>query len=386
MKKILLAPDAAAGLAPAATPTAPAPAAAPPKPSAAPSKPATPAAAPAPAPAGDDPFERPKPGAAPAKPAAPSGDDEFDKLPPKDLRDRVKALNAEKKSWAQKEQEWQNKIAAAEARGKDTSAMTEQMEAMKKEFDRVSGELRAVKQEASPEFKEKFDKPFNLSAERCRTQITELTVDNGDGTQRQAKWEDFAEIYSLPIGKAIDRAETLFGKASQFVLQWREKLLDMDNTRKVALEEERTQYKQRQTEEQAKMVSERENVNKTWAETNKRLSESPSYSIDPADKDLAEARDHALSVFDAQISTTDRQEFFKQKVLKDAHIRQKVGALAVKSVMLERANAKVAELEATIAELRGNRPGGTIRPGGTPPTAGDDDDNWAAEVKKAVTG
>ena len=392
MKRILLIQDAASGLGtpPPNTPPAKTPAPSP-APAPAPSPSPSPAPSPTPTPApSDDPFERPKSGAPapkPAAPAAPAGDEDFEKLPPKDLRERVKGLNAEKKSWSQKEQEWQNKIAAAEAKGKDTTVLTEQMENMRKEFERVSGELRAVKQEASPQFKEKYDKPFNLSAERCRQQITELTVEGEDGARRPAKWEDFAEIYSLPVGKAIERAEQLFGKASQFVIQWREKLLDMDNTRRVALDEERAQYKQRQAEEEAGVVRERETVNKLWAETNERLSKS-TYSIDPADKDLAEARDHALSVFDAPINTSDRNEFYKQKVLKDAHIRQKVGKLAVQTALLERANAKVAELEATLAELRGNRPGSVIRPTGQQPPAGDDDtsENWAKEALKHVTG
>jgi hypothetical protein len=394
MKKswILLNTEGGGGApAPAATPapSAPTPAAKPAVKPAAPAAaaPSTPAPAAKPAePTSDDPFERPKSGSTPPKPAAPAaGDEDFEKLPPKDLRERVKQLNSESKAWKQKEQEFQAKIAAAEAKGKDTSVLTEQLDTLRKDHERVLGELRAIRQEASPEFKEKYDKPFNLAAERCKTQITELSVNNGDGTQRAAKWEDFAEIYSLPTGKAIDRAEELFGaKAAQFILGWREKLLDMDSQRKLALDEERAKYKQKQTEEEARAVTERESVNKTWAETNKRLSET-TYAIDPTDKEALEARDHALKIFDAPVQHPDRQEFIKLKIAKDAHIRQKIGQLAVRTIQLEKANQKISELQATIDELRGSRPGNVQRSGGSPaPTENDDD--WASDLKKTVTG
>jgi hypothetical protein len=248
LNRLLLDPVATAGGAPAA----PA-AAAQPKPTAAPA-PTPSAAAPPSTPAetaSDDPFEPPKkaaPAAAPKpgeKPAAATTAplDDIDKLAPKELRERVKALKLESQTATTAKSALEKKIAEYEAAGKDTTALTGRLTAVEKERDAALAELRAAKQEASPEFKEKFEKPFSTAAERARKQITELSVTNpDDGTTRAATWQDFAAIYQLPVGKAIEQANALFGTTANYVLQLREKLLDLDTARAAALEEEKAQF------------------------------------------------------------------------------------------------------------------------------------------------
>jgi len=223
INRILLDPVAPAGgggtPAPAKPATAPAAA---PSPSPAP---AAVAPAAAPEPASDDPFAPPPkpagaaPAAAPAKPAAPVVPDDIDKLAPKELRERYKATKAERDALTKAKTDLEAKIKQFESQGKDTTALTGRLAALEKERDAAYAELRAAKQEASPEFKEKYDKPFNTAAERARKQVLELQVANAeDGTNRPATWEDFSALYSLPVGKAIEQANTLFGTSAQFVL------------------------------------------------------------------------------------------------------------------------------------------------------------------------
>lgn len=391
--RILLAPDAVADLPP--TPAAPAPT----KPdAAAPSAPASTTAPPKPAPAApaapepsDDPFSPPpKSAAATAKPAdgkpaanAPVVD--FDKLAPKELRERVKQLNAENQSYSGKIKTLEDKIKELDNRGVDTSALTTRLAALEKEKEAAQAELRAARQEASPEFKEKFDKPFNAAAERARKQITELTVTNeAEGTSRPATWEDFTALYSLPVGKAIEQANAMFGASAGFVLQQREKLLDLQQTRDTALQEEREQFKARSAKEIADQAVEREGVGKLWNETNERLSSSvEDYKVDTTDAEAAEARKHALAIFDSTINAADKQDFVKQKILKDAHIRQRVGAYAVQKLQIQRLKAEKDALQKQVDELKGTAPGDTQRPGGDAP-AGEPNEDWGAGLIKHV--
>lgn len=390
MKRILLDPLPAGGGAPAAI--APAPS----KPAAPSPAPAAPAASPAPsAPASepsDDPFQPPKkPDAAPAKHAdnkgAPAPTD-FDKLAPKELRERVKQLNSENQTFGGTIKSLEARIKELDGKGVDTTALTTRLTKLEKERDSAQAELRAARQEASPEFKEKFDKPFNQAAERARKQITELTVITNpeDGTTRPATWEDFAALYSLPVGKAIEQANALFGTSANFVLQQREKLLDLDQSRQTALEEEKAQFKERSAKEIADQTVKREGVSNFWREANKRLSETvEDYKSDATDTESSDARKHALSVFDESVNITDDASMQK-KIIKDAHIRQKVGAYAVQKVVISRQKAEIESLKKQVDELKGSAPGDTQRGGGDAPNAPETDGDWEkaviAEVKQ----
>jgi hypothetical protein len=366
------------------------------KPSAAPaSAAASSAAAPATESASDDPFEPPKkpaPATAPAKSAAaPAAPDDSDRLAPKELRERYKAVKLEATTYGGKVKELEAKIASFEAQGKDTTALTGRLTAIEKERDAALAELRAAKQEASPEFKEKYEKPFNAYAERARKQVTELSIvekqdDSGIVVQasRPATWADFTALYSLPTGKAIEQATAMFGASASYVLGLRDKLLDLDTTRQTALEDEKAQFKQRNEAEIANQAKERETIGKTWTETNTRLSESVAdYKNDPEDTESNDARKHALAVFDSSVQAADRQDFINKKVLRDAHIRQRVGAYAVQKILLARKDEKIAALQAQVDELKGSAPGSVKRPGGGDTPAGEED--WAKGLKEAVT-
>lgn len=394
MKRILLDPlatdgGAATELPPAAPAATPAPAAPtstpPPEPSGTP--PPTPPAAPAapPAPESDDPFIMPKKASAAApKPGAPVEPD-IDKVGVKELRERAKQLREENAKYPNQIKALEDKIKFFESKGADTTALEARLTAIEAERDSAQAELRALRQEASPEFKEKYDAPFNRAAAAIKSQISELTVTDAEGVQRPAKWEDFTVLYGMPVGKAIEQANAMFGPAANFVLQKRENLLDMNSTRQAALEKEKAEFKVRSEREAAEKVVKRNGVLKTWEDTNKRLAETvDDYKVDSQDAEAAEARQHALAVFDKQIDSTDENEYVKQKILKDAHIRQRVGAYAVQKVQIERLKAEKAALQAQIDELKGVAPGKPQRQGGGDAPAPENDSNYGSELIRAL--
>lgn len=388
MKRFLLFPDPlnGGGAAPAPKPAAAAPTA----PVAAPV--ASPAPA-APAPVeSDDPFQMPAPKAAPAAPAAngKSADangapTEFDenRAAPKELRLHAKKLKDEKSALDAKVKELERAIAEKDGRGADSSALTSRLNQIEKERDDYAAQLRAARQEASPEFKEKYDKPFNQAAEAARQEISELTITNAeDGTTRQATWADFSALYSLPVGKFIEQANALFGPAAQFVIQKREQLQTLDRARRMALEEEKAQFKQRDEKDRAESVRNREKDTAFLAEQHKRLAESvDDYKVDPTDKESLDAQKYALDAFDKAPESREKS------LVKFAHIRARVAAFAVNKVKLSRANAKIAELEAQVADLKGSAPGGTHRSTTAPVTNGEDDsmESFLEGARKAVT-
>ncbi len=396
--RLLLDPNADGGGA-AALETPPAQPAAPAAPAAKAAPPAAPAgdAPPAEEPESDDPFQLPKPkpaagapagkpaAAAPAKPAAVPPELDFEKAAPKELREYAKRIKAENQTFSGQIKTLELKIADLDKKGVDTSALTTRLTALEKERDTAQAELRAARQESSPEFIEKWDKPFNAAAARAQKQISELTVLEGE-VQRPAKWEDFKELYSLPTGKALERAKVLFQDASSFVMQVREKLLDMDDARTAALAEEREQYKERNARETADQAVRRQKVGTLWNDTNKRLSETVAdYKVDPTDTEAVEARKHALAVFDAEVDQSDPEQFIQKKVTKDAHIRQQVAGYRVRGILLKRKDEQIAKLQAQINELKGVAPGDTQRPSSGGDEGGDGEPkDWGDALVKAV--
>lgn len=239
-------------------------------------------------------------------------------------------------------------------------------------------ELRAARQEASPEFIEKYDKPFNRTANSTKTKIEQLQVINPeDQSTRPATWADFTTLYGFPVGKAIEEANAMFGTAAPFVISKLEQLRDMDDARANALQEEKAQFKSRGEKEIAEQAKKRQTVGNLWQQTNKRLSEAvEDYKNDPTDTEASEARKHALSVFDESINVTD-DDSMARKITKDAHVRQKVGAYAVQKVVISRLKADNEALKKQIDELKGTAPGSVQRPGGDEGNAApESDDDW----------
>jgi hypothetical protein len=390
MKRILFAPDAPAGL--PAAPAAPAPTKPTPPPAAAP-----PVAAPAAPEPSDDPFTPPPkpmpPAASPAvKPAGDKGAPatvDFDTLAPKELRARVKQLNAENQQFNGTIKTLEAKIKELDSRGVDTSALTTQLQNERKEKEAIQAELRAAKQEVDPAFIEKYQSPIDEAAEEARYEISRFTVADAAGNSRPADWiKDFAKgIYGMDRPEAKEKAKELFGEDWDNVMRHYDNLQRLQRQKDNALKKEREQFKERSAKEIAEQAVKRGAVKDMWLDTNKRLAETvEDYKVDSTDTEAADARKHALSVFDAQINAADQDDFVRQKVLKDAHVRQRVGAYAVQKVQIARLKAEKEALQKQVDDLKGTAPGSVKRPGGDAPAGEENDEDWNAGLVKAARG
>ena len=76
------------------------------------------------------------------------------------------------------------------------------------------------------------------------------------------------------------------------------------------------------------------------------------------DAELAEARTKALAIFDSQPKT------LKERIIKDAHNRQRVAAFPVLKMKLARALKELADIKAENEGLKEKPPGKAARPGG----------------------
>lgn len=327
-------------------------------PAAEPAAPAEPAATPP----AQDPNAAP-PAAAPKPDAAPQN--------PKALRERLSAVEKEAREKGSRVTELEARIADYEKKGLDTTKLSERLAAREKELGDLQSQLRAMRREKSPEFVEKYDKPFNQAAEYAQAEIQQLQIEaqvdsqTGDvlAPARAAKWDDFIALYQMPKGKAIAEAKKLFGDAAGVVISHLTDLQRMDYQRKAALESERKSQEAMLKDQEAKALQQREFITQTWTRlTNEIAERNPEwYGEDPKDPEFNELLKEGYQMVDSRFSGTLTPQ---QQMIFDANIRARAAAFPGIAHRLTKAQNRIAELEAALAEARGSEPGKTLRPGG----------------------
>lgn len=320
----------------------------------------------------------PKPGEKPAERQTFEG--------PKALREQLAKVNKERDELSKSIPELRAKIAEYEAKGKDTSALTQQLEAEKKEKESLQAEIRALKKEVSPDFKEKWDKPFERMVGRAMNDIKDMVVlaekdmdGNPVGQDRAATWEDFQALYAMPINKAIAASRKMFGPdASTVVEQYLIKLKDLDFDRRNALEEERTKWKENETKEQAEAAQRKEAFAKASqkARTDYIAAHPDWYDDDPNDPEGNELLKLGREAIAYQPKTFDEavKVFERNKLNAEAFPRM--------ADRLEKAKAKIAELESVIADMKQSKPGDTRRPTQSAPAS--EGKSWEEEMREAA--
>lgn len=299
---------------------------------------------------------------------------------PKQLRERLAVVERERDDSTAQIAELKRKIIDFEKRGKDTTALSEQLAKEQKEKEELHAQIRALKRESSPEFKDRYEKPFSQHAEFAKRFVEQLTViDEAGQPMRQAKWDDFIELYRLPYGKAYEAAKRLFGDAASSVMQHWNDLQKLDFQRSEALKEEQARWQEREKEDAAKQVQQREFIDKNWARLNKDISERhPEFFMDdPNDKDGNALLAEGFALVDAQPSSLE------EHMLKDAHVRLQAAAFPRLVHRITKLQEQLEEKDAIIAELRGSAPGKTQRPSSATATTPATKD-WKSDLRDTM--
>lgn len=333
-----------------------------PLPPATPAAPAAPAAPTAPA------------APAPPKPSAPANKQ------PKELRAELDRVSGELTAKQTQISEMEKKIADWEKKGKDTEALSGRLKTLEQQLETIQAENRALKHESSPEFKEKFEKPFNDAAAYAEKVVSGLEITDPETRQtRAATFDDFMDVYRQPtFNKAVKRANELFGEGAQVVINHLSELQRLQYVRDNALEDERKHAKEREQAEVTRRTQEQEHLSGLYTQVNKELADSvEEYHDDPTDKDLVDARQEGFRLFDARTSTPD------QRILKNAHIRHRFAAYGPLRLKNMRLQQQLAEMKKELDSLKNEPPDPTRRPGGRQTAAPTDD--WDSAARKELT-
>lgn len=310
---------------------------------------------------------------------------------PKALREQLDKTNAELKSLREKAAGYETKMAEFEKRGKDTTTLADRLAAVEKEKETLQADLRALRQEASPEFKAKYEAPFDRAREAAFKVVAQLNTaakETEDGTVvpgRKATWDDFTRIYALDYGAAQEEAEKLFGKSERIVMAHYDKLHMMWDEKQSALQDEKANWKKREEDGKAHAAAREANREKQMAEIQQAwkavnaeiLDKNPElYGAKPDDKEESAILAKAYETWEAKPKT------WKGQVIKDAMIRNRLAASYLQEHRMAKLNDRVAELESALAAAKGSRPGSTRTPGGAEKST---EKPWNEELREALS-
>lgn len=122
-------------------------------------------------------------------------------------------------------------------------------EARNKELE---DEIRFVNYRKSQEFREKYDEPYQRAWKSAMSDLGELTVNTGNG-QRPVTEQDILELVSLPLAKAREIADEVFGNFADDVMAHRKTIRQLWDTQAAALDDVRKNGETREKERMDKL-------------------------------------------------------------------------------------------------------------------------------------
>lgn len=319
---------------------------------------------------------------APAK--QPTAKDDKGPKEPKELRAAYEKATSEAKALRESVAALEAKIAEGDLKGKDTAALSERLAAREKELEERDKTIRALKREQDPKFKEKWDAPFESAAETARRSIERLPIDNGDGTTRAAKFQDFIPFYRSAVAEGgvidFDGLKEKFGDGFQVALTHLNNLVEKNDQRERALADENKRWQAEEQERTANEVKQREEMANLRTKAYKFVEEkNPEwFKENPDDAEGAELLKKGREFVSRQPKTP------AETAVLQAEIYHRAAAHDLVLNRYEKVKAENEALRAENEELKASGPGATRRDGGgKAATGGDDWESLASEVRAA---
>lgn len=323
--------------------------------------------------------------AAKAEPAAKSAP-ELSKAEPaaEPTPEEVKAKAAEKPAngkvnpWKLYERA-KSENAALEAKLAETRKLIKDEAAAKSELERIKkiearakeleDHIRYVDYSKSQEFQEKYQKPYEKAWSNALSELKEITVADANGGERPFSAQDMLELVNLPLSKARELANEVFGDMADDVMAQRKEIRALFDRQTAALEEARASGAEREKTARAELERTHGEIGKQVSETWKSLNEAivkdekiGKYfqtidGDDEANSRLQKGYELVDSAFsqnpmDPKLKPEERAEIIKKHVA----VRNRAAAFGRLTHLLSKSEARIAELEAELSQYSESTP------------------------------
>lgn len=261
--------------------------------------------------------------------------------------------------------------------------MAVKLQAAEKRLSELDETLRFTNYERSPEYKEKYEKPYIQAYQLGRKRISTLDVveratENPDTGERKieqqarpATPEDFDVLVSITDDReARKMAKQMFGEDAGIALAHREKVHEASQAASAAVEDYRKNGAEREKQQQEMTAKQRAEVQQEWERLNKATVEKYPKLFGPieGDKEGNELLEKGFAMVDRAFST-DANKLSPLELAKlHTQIRNRAAGFGRQVMINKRQAAQIKELEAKLKEIEESVPGGgdgaPIKPAG----------------------
>lgn len=152
---------------------------------------------------------------------------------------------------------------------KEKETLTGRMAELEKQNQALAEEIRYVNYSKHPEFEQKYRKPYEDQWKKAMEEMGELTLqDPASGQERPFNARDLLELVNLPLKKAREAANALFGDFADDVMAHRNEIKRLFDNQQKALDEARKsgaeREEQRKRQFEAFQTEIQKQVKETW--------------------------------------------------------------------------------------------------------------------------
>ena len=250
----------------------------------------------------------------------------------------------------------------------EKKTLSEKFAQEEKRRKELEDELRFSNYERSPEFKEKYVKPYHEAYAEAVADLKQMTVpvdlNDPTGPQRAATEQELNQLVNLPPQQAGKLAKLLFEEGAQTMINHRERILATWRAQQKALEEGRKNSEQREKQLAELQTKQQAELRKTQMELRSSnepefLKRHPELTIEldpkgePLDVEMQKLLDQDRTVtdklFDDSTNWTPEYKLKMHAEMRNraAHFGTVVQTLRKVVTQLDEANKKLAEYEAS---------------------------------------
>lgn len=299
-----------------------------------------------------------------------------------------KLYDTEKQARASAEAEVQ-RLKSSVVPEQERTAIMERVTKAEARAKELEDHIRFVSYEKSTEFKDQYQAPYEAAWKRATSELSEIAiVDPISQQQRAVTSQDILELVNLPLGKAREVADEVFGKFADDVMAHRKEIRGLFEKQNQALDEAKKNGGQR--DQQNREAFQRRTaevsgfVQKTWKEANDEFLKDPvngeyfkpktvkeGQQPTPEESEWNEALERGFKLVDEawgsnamapNLKPEERQAIIK----KNAAVRNRAAAFGPLKRLAKRLESKIAKLEKDLEQYSGSTPGA----GGSTPQNG----------------
>lgn len=157
-------------------------------------------------------------------------------------------------------------------------ATTQRLESAEKRVQELEQEIRYVNYSKSKEFAEQYQKPYEEAWGRAMSELKEITLQDPNTRERRAVTDtDLIELVNLPLGRAREIADQVFGPFADDVMAHRKEIRELFEKQHSALEKAKSEgaTREQQFREQIQKAHAAisQTVKQTWDQVNQSILE-----------------------------------------------------------------------------------------------------------------